>query len=201
MCPVLHPADTPDMVTSPRSTKSRTLAVLTAAVLACTLGGVALAASGAHPDGSSTTAASVDPLVSLARVRHHVRVNLAESKVPAGSTASDRSHAKADCTAELAAVQGNLLPSDQASGLGHALQVVEANCEKNPQAPGLVVALDHLVTNFERQAAHQAEKAAEVHGNAGQHGRSDEHGRPAQHGQDEVHGHAGGSGRSAGHGH
>ncbi len=81
---------------------------------------------------------------------------------------------QADCTAALADVQDVLPPADQAKGLAHALQVVEANCEKNLQAPGLLVALDHLVANYQRQLAHQADEAAKVHphGNSGEHGQA-----------------------------
>lgn len=46
------------------------------------------------------------------------------------------------------------------TGLDHAIEVVLANCIKNPQAPGLVNALRHLVANRDRHLAHQAELAA-----------------------------------------
>jgi hypothetical protein len=46
------------------------------------------------------------------------------------------------------------------TGLDHAIEVVLANCIKNPQAPGLVNALRHLVANRDRHLAHQAEKDA-----------------------------------------
>jgi hypothetical protein len=45
-------------------------------------------------------------------------------------------------------------------GLDHAIEVVLANCIKNPQAPGLLNALRHLVANRDRQLAHKAELAA-----------------------------------------
>jgi hypothetical protein len=45
-------------------------------------------------------------------------------------------------------------------GLDHAIEVVLANCIKNPQAPGLVNALRHLVANRDRHLAHKAELAA-----------------------------------------
>jgi hypothetical protein len=55
-------------------------------------------------------------------------------------------------------------------GIDHAIEVVLANCIKNPQAPGLVNALEHLVinrdrhearvlANAERKAAHDAAQA------------------------------------------
>jgi len=46
------------------------------------------------------------------------------------------------------------------TGLDHAIEVVLANCIKNPQAPGLLNALRHLVQNRDRHIAHDAEKAA-----------------------------------------
>ena len=46
------------------------------------------------------------------------------------------------------------------TGLDHAIEMVLANCIKNPQAPGLLNALRHLVANRERHAAHDEEKAA-----------------------------------------
>jgi hypothetical protein len=44
-------------------------------------------------------------------------------------------------------------------GLDHAIEVVLANCVKNPQAPGLVNALRHLAENRERKMAHDEAKA------------------------------------------
>jgi hypothetical protein len=38
-------------------------------------------------------------------------------------------------------------------GLDHAIEVVLANCVRNPQAPGLVNALEHLVINRDRHEA------------------------------------------------
>jgi hypothetical protein len=58
------------------------------------------------------------------------------------------------------------------TGLDHAIEQVLANCLKNPDAPGLPNALQHLVANAERKAAHDAEKAAGEHGNSGTHGHS-----------------------------
>jgi hypothetical protein len=45
-------------------------------------------------------------------------------------------------------------------GLDHAIEVVLANCIKNPQSQGLLNALRHLVANRDRHLAHQAEKDA-----------------------------------------
>ena len=46
------------------------------------------------------------------------------------------------------------------TGLDHAIEVVLANCIKNPQSQGLVNALRHLVANRDRHLAHQAENDA-----------------------------------------
>src|SRR5438477_404265 len=76
---------------------------------------------------------------------------------------------------QLASVQGQLPAVQDATGLAHAINTVEANCEKNLQAPGLVNALGHLVLNWQRHQAHEAAKAANVHGNAGVHGNGGVH--------------------------
>jgi len=51
-------------------------------------------------------------------------------------------------------------PQVKTTGLDHAIETVLANCIKNPQAPGLLNALKHLVANRDRHAAHDADKAA-----------------------------------------
>jgi hypothetical protein len=51
-------------------------------------------------------------------------------------------------------------PQVKTTGLDHAIEMVLANCIKNPQAPGLLNALHHLVANRDRHAALDAEKAA-----------------------------------------
>ncbi len=45
------------------------------------------------------------------------------------------------------------------TGLDDAIEVVLANCIKNPQAPGLLNALSLLVQNRDKHMAHDAEKA------------------------------------------
>ena len=70
----------------------------------------------------------------------------------------------------------------QVSAINGQINTVEANCEKNLQAPGLVNALGHLVLNWQRHQAHEAAKAANVHGNAGVHGNGGVHGNSANHG-------------------
>src|SRR5213594_4355470 len=51
-------------------------------------------------------------------------------------------------------------PQVKTTGLDHAIEMVLANCIKNPQAPGLLNALRHLVANRDRHAALDEEKAA-----------------------------------------
>lgn len=70
-----------------------------------------------------------------------------------GSPASDR------CAAIVDAYRAAAPPSDDASALQHAIEVVHANCERQPQAKGLVNALERLARNAERRAERAAEKA------------------------------------------
>jgi hypothetical protein len=49
---------------------------------------------------------------------------------------------------------------EKLKGLDNAIARVLENCVKNPQAAGLINALEHLVANRDRQAAHQEELAA-----------------------------------------
>jgi len=48
---------------------------------------------------------------------------------------------------------------DKLTGLDNAIDHVLANCKKNPKAPGLLVALSHLVSNRDKHEAHEAWKA------------------------------------------
>lgn len=93
------------------------------------------------------------------------------------------------------------LEEETLTGLDNAIDRVLANCIKNPQAPGLLNALEHLTANRERHEARmeahaewkaekaeaqaakraeheawKAEKAAGGHGNAGSHGNGGGHG-------------------------
>jgi hypothetical protein len=78
-------------------------------------------------------------------------------------------------------------PSEErSSGLAHSMDVLLANCVKNPQAPGLLTALEHHRANLERKAAHDAAKEARHHGRegSGEGDDSSEHGH--SHGHHEV---------------
>ena len=85
-----------------------------------------------------------------------------DTKKP-GATTADRQKACMDAagmsTGSTAAGTAGT-PQVKTTGLDHAIEMVLANCIKNPQAPGLLNALRHLVANRERHAAHDEEKAA-----------------------------------------
>jgi len=98
----------------------------------------------------------------------------------------------------------------KAHGLDNAIQHVLANCVKNPQAPGLLNALERLSANRERHEAHEewkaerkaerdaakaerkAEKADGTHGSSKEHG---ENGNPHDGGSN-----GGGNGQGGSHG-
>src|SRR5437867_1073590 len=150
-------------------------------LIAGLLGGVAVAHPGGPSDQSTpSTSPSDDP----SEAPEAPAQDQGSGAPDAGGGAT--THTPADCQAALTDVQGQLPAVQDAAGLAHAIWVVEANCEKNPQAPGLVNALGHLMTNWQRHQEHEAEKAAEghgppeVHGNAGAHGHSGEHGNSGQ---------------------
>ena len=101
-------------------------------------------------------------------------------------------------------------------GVDNAIAHVLANCVKNPQAPGLLNALEHLAANqakhdaheaekAERKAAHDAAKAQKHAGGPGHgkgHGSNGEHGNPHDGVHEHPHGDAGhGHGGSHGNGH
>jgi hypothetical protein len=78
-------------------------------------------------------------------------------------------------------------------GLDHAIEVVLANCIKNPQAPGLENALMHLVMNRDRHDQHEAERAARAaaHEAAKAARRAAHDAMHAEHGPDAPHGNSG----------
>jgi hypothetical protein len=91
--------------------------------------------------------------------------------------------------------------SEPVTGLDNAISHVLENCLKNPQAPGLVNALEHLVANqarhdaleaakAERAAERAARKAAHEHGPSGDHGNPHTDGERHAGGNDKGHGHA-----------
>jgi hypothetical protein len=164
-------SDTWKMRKLTRTSKGRIGGVLFLLLLTGLLGGVAFAASSVNTARSTKTSPSE-------RRSESPEAPEQDSGDQGGSLA----HTPADCRAGLKDIKTSLPPADQATGLAHAIGVVESNCETDPQAPGLVVALGHLVTNYQRHLAHEADKAAGVHGNSADHGQSVTHGRSGQHG-------------------
>jgi hypothetical protein len=146
--------------------------VVATLVIALVLGGVAMANPGGtpNPHATHTSSASEGP---------------AEQEQGTDDQGeAPTAHTEADCTDAVTDVQADLPSEDEATGLANAIYVVGANCQKNLQAPGLVVALGHLVTNFQRHQDHEAamaakaaERAGATHGNSGSpHGHAGEHG-------------------------
>ncbi|MBI3648129.1 MAG: hypothetical protein HY240_05205 [Actinobacteria bacterium] len=82
---------------------------------------------------------------------------------------SHQPHAPQDCSA---IVDGAGDLSAAPHGLQTAIVQVEANCEKNLQANGLLIALQHLVVNAQRR----------IDGHAGANGRAGDHGPATSHG-------------------
>ena len=171
-------------MTSPRRTLARVLKGPVGGMLLCVLiagflGGVAVAHPGGNKnDASSQTSPSSDP----SEAPEAPEQDQQSTAPDAGGSSAAPVHTAAACLAQLAAVQGQLPAVQDATGLAHAINTVEANCEKNLQAPGLVNALGHLVLNWQRHQAHEAAKAADVHGNAGVHGNGGVHGNSGNHG-------------------
>jgi len=168
-------------MTSPRRTLPRVLKGPVGGMLLCVLiAGFAVAHPGGNTiDASSQTSPSSDPSQAPVAPGQDQQSNAPDA---GGSSSAAPVHKAADCQGQLAAVQGQLPAVQDATGLAHAINTVEANCEKNLQAPGLVNALGHLVLNWQRHQAHEAAKAADVHGNAGVHGNGGVHGNSANHG-------------------
>src|SRR5207249_8842712 len=68
-----------------------------------------------------------------------------------------------DCNAAAGVLPAGGTPTTDVtklSGLDNAIAHVLANCLKSTNAPGLAIALQHLVLNRDLHAAHQAELAA-----------------------------------------
>ena len=166
--------DTWEMRRLVRSSKGQIGGVLICALLMGLLGGVASGAAGIHAEGPTPHSSSNERSGSPKEPEQEGGDDQAGAKASA--------HSAADCSAGSNGAQIALPPAGQAKGLAHAIRVVEGNCEKNLQAPGLVVALGHLVTNYQRHLAHAADKAAGVHGNSAGHSQSVAHGQSGQDG-------------------
>jgi hypothetical protein len=89
-----------------------------------------------------------------------------ESGDEGASEDSAHDHTDADCleaagmSDESGGGSGSSGDETKKTGLDNAIARVLANCIKDPQAPGLLNALRHLVANQARHEAHDAEKEA-----------------------------------------
>lgn len=103
-----------------------------------------------------------------------------------GDRSDERSHDPDDCTALVDAYDLAAPPSGDVRGIEHAIEVVEANCRKNPKAKGLLTALDRLLRNAERHADHGRGSNGSTSGRALGQGGADHGGgrRPADPGGD-----------------
>jgi hypothetical protein len=155
------------------------------------LGGVAVAHPGAPHDKATVEQSSDDP----SEAPEAPEQDQGSADPTGGQQAS---HTGDDCKGTLTDVKD--LPEIQdATGLAHAIWVVEANCEKNLQAPGLVNALTHLVTNWQCHQAHEAGTTCDAHGPPEGHGPPDVHGNSGVHGNSAEHSNGGVHGNSAEH--
>ena len=180
-------------MTSPRRTLERVLKGPVGGMLLCLLiagflGGVAVAHPGGNPNKATSQTSPSDEPSEAPETPDPPEQDQQSDAPDAGGGGGATTQTAADCQGALTDVQGQLPAAQDATGLAHAIQTVEANCEKNLQAPGLVNALGHLATNWLRHQAHDAEKAAEGQGNAGVHGNSGVHGNAGVHGNSASHG-------------
>jgi len=82
----------------------------------------------------------------------------------------------------VAAAAGGQDALDSATGIAHAIAVVEANCGANPQAVGLANALAHLRQNLAHQGAHVSHAGGNGKGQGNGPGGSDTHWHAGEHG-------------------
>jgi hypothetical protein len=82
----------------------------------------------------------------------------------------------------VAAAEGGQIALDSATGIAHAMAVVEANCGENPQAVGLANALAHLQQNLVHQGAHVSHAGGNGNGQGNGPVGSDTHGHAGEHG-------------------
>jgi hypothetical protein len=111
-----------------------------------------------------------------------------------GARRASPTHDADECSAIVEAFQQASPPSGDVRGLAHAIEVVEANCEKDPQANGLLNALQLLIANAEKHAEHESNAGGRGHGNG--HGNGQGNG----HGNGQGNGHGPGNGQRPGNG-
>jgi hypothetical protein len=82
----------------------------------------------------------------------------------------------------IAAAEGGQVALDSATGVAHAMAVVEANCGENPQAMGLANALAHLQQHLAHQGANVSHAGGNGKGQGNGPGGSETHGHAGEHG-------------------
>ena len=60
----------------------------------------------------------------------------------------------ASCAAAVASVKADMPTAGNPAGINHAIDVVTANCQKNPQAHGLLNALNHMAASHGNGKGH-----------------------------------------------
>ena len=109
-----------------------------------------------------------------------------------GGRRSSPIHEPDECSAIVEAFQQASPPSGDVKGLAHAIEVVEANCEKNPRANGLVNALQRLIANAEKHSDHESNAGGRGQGNGHGHDNGGGLGDGHAHGNGDAHGNGGG---------
>jgi hypothetical protein len=130
-----------------------------------------------------------------------------------GGRQSPSTHEADQCSAIVDAFQQASPPSGDVNGIAHAIEVVEANCEKNPQASGLLNALQRLIANAQKHAERESHAGGRwngVHGDrsdgggqghdAGATGPDVDDPGGAGQGDGGAHGHGAGNGNGGGNG-
>src|SRR2546425_7125180 len=134
----------------------------------------------AHAVGLDHSAGSVDA--------QNPHAHSGKAGTGAGQTTG---HTTADCQAIVTAVLASPPTQGDVHGIEHAIAVVEANCEKNPQAQGLLNALQHLEANATKHAGPTSHAGGNGKGHGGGNGDS--------HAGGNGKGHAGGNGKGHAH--
>jgi hypothetical protein len=117
-----------------------------------------------------------------------------------GGRRASPTHDADECSAIVEAFQQASPPSGDVHGLAHAIEVVEANCEKNPQANGLLTALQRLIVNAEKHAEHESNAGGRGHGNGPGNGNGQGNGNGPGNGNGNGPGNGHGPGNGQGHG-
>jgi hypothetical protein len=133
--------------------------MLACVLLAAMLGGIAMANPDMKPPGG-------DGAVARGGASHGGGTAVQGSETSVSGPAQDHPgvdvHTAQDCRAIVEHLQGDLAAGNH-GGLAQAIDVVDRNCRRNADSPGLLRALDRLVANAERFADRHGEKP----GNAG----------------------------------